>query len=359
MHAAADALLHGTDTNCGRTYNALAEAVKTGLINESDIDVSLRRLFVARMKLGLFDPPRMVPYTSIPFSDVNAPAHQALALEAADKSMVLLKNDGTLPLNPAKYKTIAVIGPNAASLAALEGNYNGVPRDPQMPVDALRAAFPNAHVVYEQGSPYVEGISLPVPRTMFHPAAGSNEEGLKAEYFAGDSLTGRPVITRVDRANRLRLDLRQPAARQLAGGFAVRWTGVLAPPAPGRYDFTLRLGRCRLCGGRDHVSVVVNGKEVAAARNTPAAMGMGSEHIDGTTGMVAEPRPTGPPHFTLDFADTQPLPISIEMTPLLVHDGRRHLARLAAARCRASEASCRRRQRGRSGHRHGRALAAA
>ena len=149
-HASADALLHGTDTECGQNYKTLTDAVKAGFITETDIDVSLRRLFIARMKLGLFDPPGLVPYTSIPFSDVNSAAHQALALEVADKSMVLLKNDGILPLDRAKYKTIAVIGPNAASLAALEGNYNGVPRNPQMPVDAVRTAFPNAHVVYQQ-----------------------------------------------------------------------------------------------------------------------------------------------------------------------------------------------------------------
>jgi beta-glucosidase len=109
-HAAADALLHGTDTNCGTTYKALCDAVKQGLISEADIDVSLRRLFLARMKLGLFDPPAMVPYTAIPFSEVDSPAHQALALDAAEKAMVLLKNDGILPLKAVKYRTIAVMG---------------------------------------------------------------------------------------------------------------------------------------------------------------------------------------------------------------------------------------------------------
>src|SRR5206468_2818926 len=115
----------------------LGDSVKDGLISESDLDVSLRRLFLARMKLGLFDPPSDVPYTSIPFYEVNSPEHHALALEASEKAMVLLKNDGILPLAPAKYKTIAVIGPNAASLSALEGNYNAVPKNPQMPIDAM------------------------------------------------------------------------------------------------------------------------------------------------------------------------------------------------------------------------------
>jgi len=313
-HAAADGLLHGTDTNCGRTYEALADAVHKGIISEADIDVSLRRLFVARMKLGLFDPPSMVPYTSIPFSNVNSPAHQALALEAAEKAMVLLKNDGVLPINPAKYKTIAVIGPNAATLATLEGNYNGVARDPQMPVDAVTAAFPQAHVVYEQGSPYVGGIDLPVPRTMFRPSAGSKVEGLKAEYFSGDEFAGTPVISRIDH----QLDFDWTSASPLPGnartGFSVRWTGVMVPPAPGKYDFTLRIGRCRLCGGKDHVSVTVDGKQVAAVTNGAPADTMGSAHAGGATGAAAHPHPSGPQHFSLDFADGRPKAIRVEVT---------------------------------------------
>ncbi|HVG26453.1 MAG TPA: glycoside hydrolase family 3 N-terminal domain-containing protein, partial [Acidobacteriaceae bacterium] len=143
-HAAAAGLLAGTDTNCGSTYGKLGDAVKAGLIKESDIDVSLRRLFLARMQLGLFDPPSMVPYTKIPFSAVSAPENAAVAKRAAEESIVLLKNDGVLPLAAGKYKTVAVIGPNAASLASLEGNYNGVAHDPAMPVDAMRATLGGA-----------------------------------------------------------------------------------------------------------------------------------------------------------------------------------------------------------------------
>ena len=313
-HASADGLLHGTDTNCGQTYKTLPAAVKAGLISESDIDVSLRRLFVARIKLGLFDPPSMVRYTSIPFSDVDSAAHQSLALTVADRSMVLLKNDGVLPLQLTKYKTIAVIGPNAASLAALEGNYNGVPRDPELPVDALRSAFPGAHIIYEQGSPYVEGVNLAVPRSLFRPAAGSHQEGLKAEYFAGDSLEGKPALTRIDPQIDFDWTSVSPLPGNSESGFAVRWTGVLVPPAPGRYEFALRVGRCRLCGGQDHFSVVVDGKEVAALSNASPAPGQGFAHVNGTTGAEEDQHPNGPPHFALDFADTRPLPIRIEMS---------------------------------------------
>jgi beta-glucosidase len=313
-HAAADGLLHGTDTNCGRTYEALADAVREGLISEADIDVSLRRLFVARMKLGLFDPPDLVPYDSIPFSNVNSPPHQALALRAAYESMVLLKNDGILPLKAARYKTIAVIGPNAASLAALEGNYNGVARDPQMPVDALKAALPQTRVIYEQGSPYVGGIEVPAPRSLFRPANGSSTEGLRAQYFAGNQFQGTPVISRIDP----QIDFDWTSASPLPGnspeGFSVRWTGEIVPPAPGNYDFTLRLGRCRLCGGDNRVFVTVDGKEVASVVNASPAMGQGFSHLNGATGAVAEPHPGGPPRFNLDFSDGQPKKIKIEMS---------------------------------------------
>ena len=115
----------GTDTTCGDEYVALVQAVKDGLIKESEIDTALKRLFTARFRLGMFDPPDAVAFNQIPYSEDDSPEHRQLALQAARESMVLLKNqDGFLPLK-SDFKTIAVIGPNAESLAALEGNYNG------------------------------------------------------------------------------------------------------------------------------------------------------------------------------------------------------------------------------------------
>ncbi len=305
-HAAADALLHGTDTNCGETYRSLADAVKHGILGEADIDVSLRRLFLARMKLGLFDPPAMVPYTSIPFSDVHSPAHQALALETAEQAIVLLKNDGILPLKTAMYKTIAIIGPNAASLAALEGNYNGAPRDPQMPVDALKAALPKAHIVYEQGAPYAEGIELPAPRTLFRPAADAKVEGLRAEYFANDAFAGKPAISRIDPELQFDWDSANPLPGATMGGFSVRWTGVIVPPGAGKYEFTLHAERCRQCDAKDHVTIVVDGKPVitwiTGAPPAPSSTEAASTHGH------------GPARFIVEFADTQPQTIQVEMT---------------------------------------------
>jgi beta-glucosidase len=305
-HAAADAVLHGTDTNCGDTFSSLGDAVKDGIISEADIDVSLRRLFLARMKLGLFDSPAMVPYTSIPFSDVHSPAHQALALETAEKAMVLLKNDGILPLKTAKYKTIAVIGPNAASLAALEGNYNGTPRDLQMPVDGLKAALPEAHIIYEQGSPYAEAIESPAPRTLFRPAADSKVQGLKAEYFANNTFANKPAISRIDPDLQFDWDSASPLPGAATGGFSVRWTGVIVPPAAGKFEFTLHADLCRQCDSSDHVTIVVDGKPVLT-RNTGAPPAPSSNGVAG-------PHSRGPARFTVEFADTQTQTIQVEMT---------------------------------------------
>jgi beta-glucosidase len=297
-HADADALLHGTDTECGRSYaQGLGDAVKEGLISEADIDVSLRRLFLARMKLGLFDPPSMVPYTSIPFSEVNSPAHAALALEAADQAMVLLKNDGILPLKTAKYKTIAVIGPNAASLSAIEGNYNAVPRDPQMPIDALRKELAGAKVIYAQGAAYADGVALPVPRTMLRPAMDSKEEGLKAEYFADGKMDGAPVVTRLDHAIDFDWNSAAPVPEVKQDHFAVRWTGFITPLAPGKQEFNMRLAHCYPCGDREHFVVKIDGKDVSTHGTD------GGEFRESTT-----------PRFTVDFADTKPHAIEVTYT---------------------------------------------
>ena len=146
--AAADAVKVGTDTNCGSTYAALGDAVKRGLVKETEIDTSLKRGCSRRASSwGLFDPADRDPYNEIPFSEVTSAAHQAMALEVARQSMVLLKNDGkALPLKPG-IRTIAVVGPNAASLSALEGNYNAVPRNPVLPVDGIAAEFSGAKVI--------------------------------------------------------------------------------------------------------------------------------------------------------------------------------------------------------------------
>jgi beta-glucosidase len=302
-HAAAASVKAGTDLSCGKEYAALAEAVHEGIISESAIDASVKRLFTARFRLGMFDPVERVRYNSIPFSENDSPAHAALALESARASMVLLKNDGALPLRK-PLRSIAVVGPNAAALPALEGNYNAVAAHPVTPLAALESRFPG-HVRYAQGSPYVDGLPVAVPETLFSAEAdGKGERGLKAEFFDGSRFDGRPVFSRIDR----NIDFDWNGAAPVEGvsptSFAVRWTGTLTPPIQGTIGFSFSMAHCSTCEDAETVKVWVDGK--------PA---YNFEH-PATHGRRA---PTTP--FELTFTDVRPHAIRIEYTHNAPHFG--------------------------------------
>ena len=152
--AAADAVKAGDDLCCGTDYNSLMRAAKDGLVSAGEIDTALGHVLKARFQLGMFDPPSVVPYAQIPFSENNSPEHEALSLEVARESMVLLKNDGLLPLDRGKIKRIAVIGANARSLPVLLGNYNGQPSSPVTILDGIQSvAGTNIGIIYEPGCP--------------------------------------------------------------------------------------------------------------------------------------------------------------------------------------------------------------
>jgi beta-glucosidase len=152
--AAADAVKAGDDLCCGTDYNSLIRAVKAGLISEKEIDTAVSRLFEARFRLGLFDPPEKVPFARIPISENDKPEHEALALQLARESIVLLKNNGVLPLDRARIKHIAVIGANADSVPVLLGNYNGTPSQPVTILAGIKAAAgASCEVAYEPGCP--------------------------------------------------------------------------------------------------------------------------------------------------------------------------------------------------------------
>jgi len=152
--AAAVAVKAGCDICCGNEYDPLVNAVKQGLITEKEIDVAVGYALRSRFQLGLFDPPERVPFSKITMEQNDTPQNAALALRAAQESIVLLKNDGTLPLNRAKLKSIAVIGANADSQAALLGNYNGTPSHPITILDGLRSAIPaETKISYAMGCP--------------------------------------------------------------------------------------------------------------------------------------------------------------------------------------------------------------
>ncbi|HEX9047202.1 MAG TPA: glycoside hydrolase family 3 C-terminal domain-containing protein, partial [Verrucomicrobiae bacterium] len=152
--AAAAAVKAGDDLCCGTDYNSLTRAAKMGLISESDIDVAVERLFKARFQLGLFDPPQNVPFSKISSDQNDTPEHAALALKVAQESIVLLKNDGILPLDRKRIKRLAVIGANADSVPMLLGNYNGTPSHPVTVLEGIRqAAGSDIEVLHDAGCP--------------------------------------------------------------------------------------------------------------------------------------------------------------------------------------------------------------
>ena len=150
--SAAMALNAGTHLNCGNAYLHLMTAYNDGLITKEKLAESVTVLLSIRFELGLFD---KTSWDEIPYSVVDCEAHQALNERAAEESIVLLKNDGILPVDPSKVKTIAVIGPNSDSQMSLEGNYNGRASEYVTILEGVREAFPDAHVYSVEGSPYV------------------------------------------------------------------------------------------------------------------------------------------------------------------------------------------------------------
>jgi len=155
-YAAADAVYNGTDIDCGNeAYKALVDAVKSGLITESQIDVSLKRLFTIRFRLGMFDPASDVKYSQINTSVLESQKHKDLALKMTRESIVLLKNENnTLPLSK-KLKKVAVIGPNADNQVSVLGNYSGFPTEIVTPYKAIKNKLKGTDVNYEKGIDFV------------------------------------------------------------------------------------------------------------------------------------------------------------------------------------------------------------
>ncbi len=249
--AAALAVKNGTELECGQEYATLPAAVRQGLISEAEIDDAVTRLFAARMRLGMFDPPERVRWARIPASVNQAPAHDALALKAAQESLVLLKNDGVLPLAPT-VKRIAVVGPTADDTMALLGNYFGTPAAPVTVLQGIRDAAKGVEVRYARGVDLVEGRDDPsatplIEAAYLRPSANSPERGLRGEYFRTADLSGTPALVRTDAQIGFRWDRGSPTDNLMARGeagpgqgvpndhFSIRWSGQLLPPVSGRY----------------------------------------------------------------------------------------------------------------------------
>jgi len=233
--AAAIALKSGCDLNCGRTYNHLKEAIEKGYCTESDIDIALKRLFKARIQLGMFDPEEIVPYNKIPFEVNDCPAHRQLSIDAARESMVLLKNtNSTLPLS-GDLDVIAVIGPNADEPSTMYGNYNGYPSKYVTPLQGIRKKVsPQTKVLYTKGCSYhADYIEKEIIHWQYLSSEG--KPGLTGEYFNNPYLEGTPYLVRADSVVNFGWFNRSPAHGMSQEDFSIRWHGNLLAPKTGKY----------------------------------------------------------------------------------------------------------------------------
>ena len=287
-HGAADALNAGVDLDCGNTYAALQSALDQHLVTEATINESLHRLLQARIQLGMLDPEGCSPYDLITSADNDTPAHRALALRAAEESMVLLKNDGTLPLKSSSR--VAVIGPTADDLKVLEANYHGTASAPVTLLEGLTHSF--SSVAYAQGSLLAAGVSAPIPRTALHTGPSPDSpQGLTAEYFPAASFDGAPAMTSTVARLEFDLDRVTPTPLLTSPRFAARWSGFVTPPAPGDYVLHVNVERCWDCTTHDQFRLFFDSKEILTD--------------------------SGPNQLTVHLADTKPHAIRLE----LIHSG--------------------------------------
>ena len=218
--AAADAVKAGCDICCGDSYYALVNAGERGLITEPEIDRALFYALKTRFRLGLFDPPAMVPWSNLGLDQNDTPAHAALALKVAQESIVLLKNDGLLPLNPAKLKRIAVIGENADSVPVLLGNYHGTPSHPVTILDGIKQIVgSNIEVDYSIGCPLALERNLsnqPSPEMLAQAVAAAKASdavicvgGISPE-FEGEEMNRANSFQGFEGGDRTRIELPSP-----------------------------------------------------------------------------------------------------------------------------------------------------
>lgn len=191
LAASADAVHNGTDLECGKAFMALAGGLQRGVVSETDLDKHLRRTLLGRFELGMFDPADMLPWAGLAPEVISSERHDALAVEAARQSMVLLENNGVLPLSKG-VRTIAVVGPNADDAAMLNGNYGGTPTEAHTHtlLDGIKAAVPGATVIYHKACELNDDY-----QTIHHLGDFNGGKGVKVEFFNNRELAGKPAVT--------------------------------------------------------------------------------------------------------------------------------------------------------------------
>jgi beta-glucosidase len=257
--AAVDGVMHGTDIECGTSvYYTLYNGVKQGLISEEQIDVSLRRLFMIRYRLGMFDPPSMVKYAQTPSSVLESPAHKAHALKMAQQSIVLLKNENnTLPLKKT-IKKIAVLGPNADNRISVLGNYNGNPSNVVSLLDGLKEKLgTNVEIIYEPAINFVNDTMLAYEDVSKQYSIDGNN-GFRAEYFNNPELQGAPVATKYEsKIDNFWQEGQNVVEGIKANNFSVRYTSNYTAAKDGFITFEVEAD--------DGYRFFINGKQVINA----------------------------------------------------------------------------------------------
>ncbi|HEY7352239.1 MAG TPA: glycoside hydrolase family 3 C-terminal domain-containing protein [Terriglobales bacterium] len=238
--ASAISVIRGMDNECidfakvtdDHDYKPYIEAVQQGYLPESSVDTALIRLFTARMRLGMFDPPATMPYMNIDEKQLDSPAHRELARRIANESMVLLKNDGVLPLKSAKR--IAVVGPLADQTTVLLGNYSGRPSHTISVLEGMKAEFPNSKITYVPGTQFFSHQADPVAVSVLTTPDG--KPGLNAEYSLRPSLDAKPtsLTSRVESTVNLN-ESNLPEQAKGVHDLSVKWTGSLTPATTGDY----------------------------------------------------------------------------------------------------------------------------
>ncbi|WP_238387713.1 glycoside hydrolase family 3 C-terminal domain-containing protein [Pararcticibacter amylolyticus] len=253
--ASADAVFHGTDIDCGTdAYKALVQAVREGKITEKQIDVSVKRLFMIRLRLGMFDPPSMVKYAQTPFSVLEKPEHGQHALKMARQSIVLLRNENnTLPLKKT-LKKIVVLGPNADNSISILGNYNGVPSKLSTILQGIKDKVgKTTEVVYEKAINFTNDTLL-IYEDVSRQYSIDGAQGFRAEYFSNKELTGEPLLVRKEHeVNHLWQEGELLTAGVRANNFSARYTTGFKAEATGSLTFELEAD--------DGYRFFVNGKE--------------------------------------------------------------------------------------------------
>ncbi|WP_433811846.1 glycoside hydrolase family 3 C-terminal domain-containing protein [Flavobacterium johnsoniae] len=257
--AAADAVFHGTDIDCGTdAYKALVQAVKNGKISEKQIDISVKRLFMIRFRLGMFDPVSMVKYAQTPSSVLESKEHQLHALKMARQSIVLLKNEkNILPLNK-NLKKIVVLGPNADNAISILGNYNGTPSKLTTVLQGIKEKVsPDTEVIYEKAVNFTNDTLL-VYKDLKNQYSYEGKQGFKAEYYNNTTLSGQPIAVRTEsEINNFWQEGEVVIQNIKANHFSARYTTNFTADKDGSVTFELKAD--------DGYRFIINGKEVVNA----------------------------------------------------------------------------------------------